>query len=85
MSGEIKRSLAATLQLILGKDEALNELDVSYDGLLESFDVNLAEAQELVMTARLMLGWVTEEQLAEDAAAEEGEAEEGETSEESEV
>ena len=37
MSGEIKRSLAATLQLILGKDEALNELDVSYDGLLESF------------------------------------------------
>ena len=58
---------------------------VKDDGLLESFDVNLAEAQELVMTARLMLGWVTEEQLAEDAAAEEGEAEEGETSEESEV
>ncbi len=58
---------------------------VKDDGLLESFDVNLAEAQELVMTARLMLGWVTEEQLAEDAAAEEGEAEDGEASEESEV
>ena len=56
---------------------------VKDDGLLESFDVNLAEAQELVMTARLMLGWVTEEQLAEDAAAEE--SEDGEASEETEV
>ena len=33
--------------------------------------MGLAEAQELIMTARLQLGWVTEEQLAEDAAAEE--------------
>ena len=56
---------------------------VKDDGLLESFDVSLEEAQELVMTARLMLGWVTEEQLAEDAAA----AEEGseEAQEEAEV
>ena len=44
---------------------------VKDDGLLESFDMGLAEAQELIMTARLQLGWVTEEQLAEDAAAEE--------------
>ncbi len=58
---------------------------VKDDGLLESFDVSLAEAQELVMTARLMLGWVTEEQMAEDAAAEEGEGEDGEAAEESEV
>ena len=41
---------------------------VKDDGLLESFDVGLEEAQELVMAARLQLGWVTEEQLAEDAA-----------------
>ena len=41
---------------------------VKDDGLLEAFDVGLGEAQELVMTARLQLGWVTEEQLAEDAA-----------------
>ena len=58
---------------------------VKDDGLLESFDVGLEEAQELVMTARLMLGWVTEEQMAEDAAAAEGEGDDGETSEESEV
>jgi N utilization substance protein A len=48
---------------------------VKDEGLLESFDMGLAEAQELVMSARLQLGWVTEEQLAEDAAAEEAEAE----------
>jgi N utilization substance protein A len=44
---------------------------VKDEGLLESFDMGLAEAQELIMTARLQLGWVTEEQLAQDAAAEE--------------
>ncbi|MDR6263329.1 MULTISPECIES: transcription termination factor NusA [Rhodobacterales] len=59
---------------------------VKDDGLLESFGVSLLEAQELVMTARLMLGWVTEEQLAEDAAGDEEETgEDAETTEESEV
>ncbi len=42
---------------------------VKDEGLLESFDMGIAEAQELIMTARLQLGWVTQEQLAEDAAA----------------
>jgi N utilization substance protein A len=51
--------------------------------LLESFDVDIAEAQELVMTARLMLGWVTEEQIAEDAAAKEGDGTGSENFEES--
>ena len=31
---------------------------VKDDGLLEPFDVSLEEAQDLVMTARVMLGWV---------------------------
>ena len=53
------------------------------DGLLESFDVDIAEAQELVMTARLMLGWVTEEQIAEDAATKEGDGTGSENFEES--
>ena len=43
------------------------------DGLLEPFEVSLEEAQLLIMTARVQLGWVTEEQLAEDAAAAEAE------------
>ncbi|MEM9715679.1 MAG: transcription termination factor NusA [Pseudomonadota bacterium] len=42
---------------------------VKDDGSLEKFNVNIEEAQNLIMTARLQLGWVTEEQLAEDAAA----------------
>jgi len=42
---------------------------VKDDGSLEKHDVNLTEAQELIMTARLQLGWVTQEQLDEDAAA----------------
>ncbi len=56
---------------------------VKDDGLLESFDMSLEEAQELVMTARVMLGWVDPDDLvasededgegedAEDAATEE--------------
>jgi N utilization substance protein A len=56
---------------------------VKDDGLLESFDVDIAEAQELVMTARLMLGWVTEEQIAEDAATKEGDGTGSENFEES--
>ncbi len=42
---------------------------VKDDGLLEQFDVGLEEAQSLIMNARLALGWVTEEMLAEDAEA----------------
>ncbi len=50
------------------------------EGLLEKFDMDLAEAQHLIMSARLQLGWVTQEQLDADAAAAEAEAEgEGES------
>ncbi|WP_338549574.1 transcription termination factor NusA [Roseovarius phycicola] len=42
------------------------------DGLLEPFDLSLEEAQDLVMTARVMLGWVDPADLEADAA-EEGE------------
>ncbi|ABG30107.1 transcription termination/antitermination protein NusA [Roseobacter denitrificans] len=49
------------------------------DGVLEPFDVTLEEAQDLIMTARVMLGWVDpadlepDEDVAEDAEAEEAE------------
>lgn len=36
---------------------------VKDDGILEKLDVSLEEAQELVMTARIMLGWVDPEDL----------------------
>ncbi|QDL90883.1 transcription termination/antitermination protein NusA [Paroceanicella profunda] len=42
---------------------------VKDDGILETFDMSLEEAQTLVMSARLALGWVTEEDLAAQAEA----------------
>jgi len=34
------------------------------DGLLESFGVSLEEAQDLIMTARVILGWVNPDDIA---------------------
>jgi transcription termination/antitermination protein NusA len=47
------------------------------EGVLEKFDVSLEEAQHLVMTARVMLGWVdpTELEAEADAEADDEEAE----------
>lgn len=39
---------------------------VKDEGSLEEFSVTLGEAQELIMRARMQLGWVTQEQLADD-------------------
>ena len=53
---------------------------VKDDGLLEPFEVSLEEAQNFVMTARIMLGWVDPADLetaedGEDLGEEETEAE----------
>ncbi|MCP5084446.1 MAG: transcription termination/antitermination protein NusA, partial [Alphaproteobacteria bacterium] len=51
---------------------------VKDDGVLEKFDMSLEEAQTLVMTARIMLGWVDPADLMpESEEGEEGESEEG--------
>ncbi|WP_420857789.1 transcription termination factor NusA [Marivivens marinus] len=50
---------------------------VKDDGLLEKFDLSLEEAQDLIMTARVMLGWVDPADLVADEDAEDGETEEG--------
>jgi N utilization substance protein A len=50
---------------------------VKDDGLLEKFGVDLEEAQNMVMTARVVLGWVDPEELVGSDAVEE-EAEEAE-------
>ncbi len=44
-----------------------------FDGLFSALDVSRAEAEQMIVTARLTAGWITEEDLA---AAEEAEAEE---------
>ncbi|NSX53872.1 transcription termination factor NusA [Parasulfitobacter algicola] len=43
---------------------------VKDDGVLEKFDVSLEEAQNLVMTARVMLGWVDPTELGKEDAPE---------------
>ncbi|MRU15586.1 transcription termination/antitermination protein NusA [Roseovarius sp. A21] len=50
---------------------------VKDEGLLEPFDVSLDEAQNMVMTARVMLGWVDPSEL-EAEAEEEAESDEAE-------
>lgn len=44
---------------------------VKDDGLLEPFDMSLEEAQHLVMTARVLLGWVDPTELEAEAEVEE--------------
>ncbi|MFO8127972.1 transcription termination factor NusA [Yoonia sp.] len=44
---------------------------VKDDGVLEPFDVSLEEAQDMVMTARVMLGWVDPDELAAETGTEE--------------
>ena len=48
---------------------------VKDDGILEPFDVSLEDAQNLVMTARIMLGWVDPAELEADADTDEDAAE----------
>ncbi|GGB01410.1 transcription termination factor NusA [Allosediminivita pacifica] len=55
------------------------------DGLLEPFDVGLEEAQNMVMTARVMLGWVDPEELTADSADEREDEDDGETESETET
>ena len=58
---------------------------VKDDGLLEPFDVSLEEAQHLVMTARISLGWVDPADLEDDEEDEEGLEETAEVEEEGEA
>jgi N utilization substance protein A len=49
------------------------------DGVLEPFGMSLEEAQDLVMTARIALGWVDPAELEAEAADEDGDAGEEES------
>ena len=56
----------------------VNGQRVKDEGLLEPFEVSLEEAQTMVMTARVMLGWVDPDELVAASAN----TAEGETAEE---
>ncbi|NUH66898.1 transcription termination/antitermination protein NusA [Sulfitobacter sp. S0837] len=57
---------------------------VKDDGALEPFDISLEDAQEMIMTARVMLGWVDPTELEADADEDDAETD-GETAEEAEA
>ena len=81
--------LSPEMMVVLGENDvksledfagfAADELTSSEDGLFKRFDLEEADASDMIMTARKLVGWVTEEDLAADAdklaaaAASEGE------------
>ncbi len=57
---------------IAGGWTTVNGERVKDEGILEKFDVSLEEAQNMVMTARVMLGWVDPTELGEEEVDLEG-------------
>jgi N utilization substance protein A len=63
---------------LIGWTERKKEKDaepVRHKGFLEGLDVGRAEAEELILSARIAAGWITPEELAPPATDGEGEAE----------
>ena len=54
-----------------GREVWIDGERVKDDGILEPFDVSLEEAQHMVMTARVLLGWVDPAELEAEEASEE--------------
>ncbi len=59
---------------LLGWDERTAEGRVHNDGILEGFEMSRADAEDLIMRARIAAGWFTEEDLEADRRAAEAEA-----------
>ncbi|MEE8098395.1 MAG: transcription termination/antitermination protein NusA, partial [Hyphomicrobium sp.] len=78
---------------LIGWTERKREKDaevIRHKGILDSFEIGRSEAEEMIMSARVLAGWIKPEDLepepeAEDAEGEvaEGEAAESEAEEES--
>ncbi|MEM6463163.1 MAG: transcription termination factor NusA [Pseudomonadota bacterium] len=64
---------------LVGWSERKDGETIKYDGLFSKLDVSRADAEQMIVQARLAAGWITEEDLIEAEDAEEGE--DGETSE----
>ncbi len=66
---------------LAGGYTTVNGERVKDDGILEPFDMTLEEAQNLIMTARIQLGWVDPADLETDEEETEGDAETAEGAE----
>ncbi len=61
---------------LVGWTERANGETTRHEGALSGFDVSRADAEAMIMAARLEAGWITEEDLAEDEAPEGDESDE---------
>ena len=61
---------------LVGWTERKNGETKKFEGLFSKFDLSRVEAEQMVVQARLLAGWITEEDLAAKAAEDEGESEE---------
>lgn len=59
---------------LTGWDERTKEGKVHHEGVLEKFDLGQAEAEDLILRARVKAGWIAEEDLEEVSAMSEEEA-----------
>jgi N utilization substance protein A len=63
---------------LVGWTERKNGETKKFEGLFSKFDISRVEAEQMVVQARLLAGWITEEDLAKDAEAVETDAAEQE-------
>ncbi|WP_186399294.1 transcription termination factor NusA [Stappia sp. P2PMeth1] len=66
---------------LVGWSERASGTVTRHEGALSGFDLSRAEAEEMIMSARLEAGWITEADLASDEEPAGDEADEGETDE----
>ncbi|WP_186395430.1 transcription termination factor NusA [Stappia sp. TSB10GB4] len=66
---------------LVGWSERANGTVTRHEGALSGFDLSRAEAEEMIMSARLEAGWITEADLASDEEPAGDETDEGETDE----
>ena len=60
---------------LVGWSERKDGETKKFEGLFSKFDISRAEAEAMVVQARLAAGWITEEDLAAEAEAAEAELE----------
>jgi N utilization substance protein A len=59
---------------LVGWRERKDGETVNHSGILSSFDVSRVDAEQMILTARLKAGWITEEELVAVETNDESEA-----------
>jgi N utilization substance protein A len=62
---------------LVGWSERKNGETKKFEGLFSKFEVSRVEAEQMVVQARLLVGWITEAELATEEVADEADGEAG--------